>query len=171
MAAAPPGAARNRLKRHLLALLACLACSRAARQTQPAGPITIVLEPQPLWGDPAPFHASLERFQKDNPDIVVRTQTLPNASDVAREMFLTALEGGADDFDVFAIDVVWAPEFARAGWLADLSGAFPAARLQEEFLPHAVEAVTLEGRVYAVPWYLDVGLLYYRSDLVPRAPR
>ena len=126
---------------------------------QPAGPVTIVLEHQPLWGDPAAFHASLERFRRDNPDVIVRTQTLPNASDVAREMFLTALEGGADDFDVFAIDVVWAPEFARAGWLADLTSAFPPARLREEYLASTIEAVTLDGRVYAVSWFLDVGLL------------
>src|SRR5581483_5772578 len=82
-----------------------------------------------------------------------------------------ALEGGASDFDVFPIDVVWAPEFAKAGWLADLSGAFPVERLREEFLPGPVEAVTAEGRTYAVPWFVDVGLLYYRTDLVPRAPR
>ena len=151
-------------------LLVCVACSRAPPQP-PAGPVGIVFKHQPLWGDPGPFHAFLDRFRRENPGILLRTETLPNASDVAREMFLTALEGGADDFDVFAIDVVWAPEFARAGWLADLSEAFPKARLREEMLPRAVEAVTLEGRVYAVPWYLDVGLLYYRTDLVPRAPR
>src|SRR3954454_7997057 len=55
-------------------------------------------------------------------------------------MFLTALEGGADEFDVFPIDVVWAPEFARAGWLADLSAAFPPAQLLRRFLPRAVPA-------------------------------
>jgi multiple sugar transport system substrate-binding protein len=148
----------------------CASCSRQGAQP-PAGQVAVVLKHQPLWGDPAPFHAFLDRFRRENPDVLLRTETLPNASDVAREMFLTALEGGADDFDVFAIDVVWAPEFARAGWLADLSSAFPAARLGEEFLPHAVEAVMLEGRVYAVPWFLDVGLLYYRADLVPRAPK
>ena len=146
------------------------ACARSA-PPEAAGVVTVVLKHQPLWGDPGPFHAFLDRFQQANPDVRVRTETLPNASDIAREMFLTALEGGAADFDVFAIDVVWAPEFARAGWLADLSEAFPAARLREEFLAHAVDAVTLEGRVYAVPWYLDVGLLYYRTDLVPRAPK
>src|SRR5207249_2451512 len=105
-------------------LLLCGSCSRSPRETQPSGPVTVVLKHQPLWGDPAPFHAFLDRFRRDNPDVLVRTETLPNASDVAREMFLTALEGGADDFDVFSIDVVWASEFARAGWLADVSGAF-----------------------------------------------
>ena len=152
-------------------LLLLAACSGRAPRTAPPGPVTIVLRHQPLWGDPAPFHAFLDRFRRENPDVVVRTETLPNASDVAREMFLTALEGGADDFDVFSIDVVWAPEFARAGWLADLSAAFPQAKLREEYLASTVEAVTLDGRIHAVPWFLDVGLLYYRTDLVPRAPR
>src|SRR6266550_3450349 len=152
-------------------LLVCISCGRRAAPPPPQGPVTVVFRHQPLWGDPAPFHSFLDRFRRENPDVLLRTETLPNASDVAREMFLTALEGGADDFDVFAIDVVWAPEFARAGWLADLSEAFPVARLRQEFLPRAVEAVTLNGRVYAVPWFLDVGLLYYRTDLVPRAPK
>jgi multiple sugar transport system substrate-binding protein len=154
-----------------ISLLLAASCSRSARESPPAGAVPLVLKHQPLWGDPAPFHAFLDRFRRENPDVLLRTETLPNTSDVAREMFVTALEGGAGDFDVFAIDVVWAPEFARAGWLADLSDAFPPQRLREEFLPGPVEAVTLEGRVYAVPWFLDVGLLYWRTDLVPRAPR
>ena len=152
-------------------LLLAAACSRSARETPDSGRLRLVLKHQPLWGDPAPFHAFLDRFRRENPDVLLRTETLPNTSDVAREMFVTALEGGADDFDVFAIDVVWAPEFARAGWLADLSEAFPPERLRQEFLPGPVEAVILGGRVYAVPWFLDVGLLFYRTDLVPRAPR
>jgi multiple sugar transport system substrate-binding protein len=154
-----------------LSLAVCVACSQRAAERQRPGVVSIVLKHQPLWAEAAPFHAFLDRFRRENPDVELRTETLPNASDAAREMFLTALEGGADDFDVFAIDVVWAPEFARAGWLADLSAAFPPARLREEFLPRAVDAVTLNGRVYAVPWFLDVGLLYYRTELVPRAPR
>lgn len=130
-----------------------------------------MLKHQPLWGDPAPFHALLDEFRRENPDLSLRSETLPNGSDIAREMFVTALEGGSSDFDVFPIDVVWAPEFARAGWLADLSGAFPPERLREQFLPGPVAAVTAGGRTYAVPWFVDVGLLYYRTDLVSRAPR
>ena len=149
-------------------LLLCLSCSRAR---EAGGAVTIVLQHQPLWGDPAPFHAFLDRFRAQNPGIVLRTQTLPNASDIAREMLVTALEGGSGDFDVFPIDVIWAPEFARAGWLADLSDAFPLQRLREEFLAGPVEAVAPEGRTWAVPWFLDVGLLYWRTDLMPRAPR
>ena len=155
------------MARTLCALLLCLSCSRT--REAPGGPVTIVLEHQPLWGDPAPFHSFLDRFRAQNTDVVLRTQTLPNESDIAREMLVTALEGGTEDFDVFPIDVIWAPEFARAGWLADLSDAFP--RQRDLFLAGPVEAAAFEGRIYAVPWFLDVGLLYYRTDLVPRAPR
>jgi len=153
------------MRRCIAVYALALACSRQAN------PGALVLKHQPLWGDPAPFHALLDEFRRENPGIALRTETLPNGSDIAREMFVTALEGGASDFDVFPIDVVWAPEFAKAGWLADLSGAFPVERLREEFLPGPVESVTAEGRTYAVPWFVDVGLLYYRTDLVPRAPR
>jgi trehalose/maltose transport system substrate-binding protein len=152
--------------RWLILCAVTLGCSR------PAAPgAEIVLKHQPLWGDPAPFHALLDEFRRANPGVALRTETLPNGSDIAREMLVTALEGGASDFDVFPIDVVWAPEFARAGWLADLSSDFPPARLRDEYLPGPVAAVTSEGRTHAVPWFVDVGLLYYRTDLVPRAPR
>ncbi|HET9752952.1 MAG TPA: ABC transporter substrate-binding protein [Myxococcales bacterium] len=150
-------------------LLLCPACSRA--QSPEGGPVKLVFRHQPLWADPAAFRSFLGSFERENPGVEVRPETLPNGSDIAREMFVAALEGGADDFDVFAIDVIWAPEFARAGWLADLSGAFPPQQLSREFLPAAAQAATLEGRTFAVPWFIDVGLLYYRTDLVPRAPR
>ena len=145
------------------------ACSRPARA--PNQPGRLVLVHQPLWGNPAPFEALLEQFRRDNPEVELRTQLLPNDSDVSHQFFLTSLEGGSADFDVLVADVVWVPEFARAGWIADLSSEFPPTALAAEFLPAAADAVTLEGKTWAVPWYLDVGLLYYRTDLVPRAPR
>src|SRR5678815_2701016 len=48
---------------------------------------------------------------------------------------------------------------------------FPPEVLRRDFLPGAAEAVIVEGKTFAVPWYVDVGVLYYRTDLVPEAPR
>jgi multiple sugar transport system substrate-binding protein len=138
-----------------------------------AGPgrVRLVLKYVPLWGPPAPFRALLASFEKENPDVDLVADPLPAGSDLAHQLLLTALAGGASDLDVFVVDVIWVPEFAHAGWLADLSAAFPPARLREEMLPGPVEAVVLGGRTFAVPWYVDVGILYYRTDLVPRPPR
>ena len=154
----------------LRAAAACLAllcaCARRAAEAD-----RLVLEHQPLFGDPAPFRALLDDFRRQNPGLRLDAEALPGGSDLARQFFLTSLDAGATEPDVLALDVVWVPEFARAGWIADLSAAFPPGGIRRDFLPAAADAVVLSGKTWAVPWYLDVGLLYYRKDLVPRAPR
>lgn len=153
------------------AWVALAACSPTRDVSVDPGRTRIVFVHQPLWGEAAHFEALLDRFRRANPDVELVTQTIPSASDLAHQYFLTALEGRSEQFDVFVADVVWVAEFARAGWLADLSDAFPPEVQRADFLPGPVEATVLEGRTRAVPWYADVGLLYFRTDLVPGAPR
>jgi trehalose/maltose transport system substrate-binding protein len=150
----------------LLVIAACHGRPRGAPER-----VRLVLAYVPLWGPPEPFRALLASFEKENPGVDLVAHPLPAGSDLAHQLLLTALEGKAADLDVFVVDVIWVPEFARAGWLADLSARFPPDRLREEMLPGPVEAVVLDGKTFAVPWYVDVGLLYYRTDLVPRPPR
>jgi multiple sugar transport system substrate-binding protein len=116
-------------------------------------------------GDPRPLREILDRFEAVNPGIRVRDETLPSSSDEQHQFYVINLEGKGADFDVLSLDVVWVPEFARAGWLRDLSlNLGPGDR--EEFFPGPMAAVTWQGKVYAIPWYIDAGLLYYRSDLL-----
>ena len=163
-----------------LALLICLsaACrsgsSASGQQAEPAKPpgkVRVVFKYQPLGTEPEAFRELLAGFERANPDIELATEVLPNASDVVHQYFLTALEGKSREFDVFIADVVWVPEFSRAGWISDISDEFPTAAVKRDFLPGSAEAVIVEGKTYAIPWYVDAGLLYYRTDLVPRAPK
>ncbi len=149
-------------------VLLLAACSRSSVE---GGGDRLVFVYQPLGADPRPLQELIDGYAAAHPEVKLELQLIPNSSDVAHQYFLTALEGGSTAFDVFVIDTVWVSEFAKAGWIADLTSAFPPQRLEAEFLEGAARAVTVEGRVYAVPWYIDVGLLYYRTDLVPRAPR
>lgn len=149
-------------------LLGAVGCA-AGRRSDMLPMDRLVIRMQPFGGDPAPLNALFAEFERRHGIPVVR-QTLPNASDVAHQYFLTALEGGAGDFDLFVADVIWIQEFARAGWIADLSDWFPAERLARDFFPAVADAVTHRGKVYAVPYYVDVGLLYFRKDLIPEAP-
>jgi multiple sugar transport system substrate-binding protein len=66
---------------------------------------------------------------------------------------------------VMMLDVIWVPEFARAGWLLDLTPALSPDELDPHF-PAAAEAARWDGRVWALPWNFNVGVLYYRADLL-----
>lgn len=154
--------------------MASSGCARAKPHEDEAtsgSKLRLVFKHQPMWGDPAVLRETLATFERAHPEIELATEVLPNASEVLHQYFLTALGAKSRDFDVFVADVVWIPEFAHAGWIADVSDAFPPASLKRELVEGAAEAVIVDGRTYAVPWYVDVGILYYRTDLVASPPR
>jgi trehalose/maltose transport system substrate-binding protein len=94
----------------------------------------------------------------------VRIITTPNSSTDRLALYLQMLASGADDIDVLQIDVVWAG--VLASHLADLRpyvGNAPAAHF-----PALIENDTIDGRLVAMPWWTDVGVLYYRKDLLER---
>jgi multiple sugar transport system substrate-binding protein len=92
-------------------------------------------------------------------------ETLPASSDETHQLYVINLAGQASDFDVIAMVVIWIPEFARAGWLRDISPVLTSEE-RNQFFEGPIEAVTYRDRLFAVPWYIDAGLLYYRKDLL-----
>jgi multiple sugar transport system substrate-binding protein len=59
--------------------------------------------------------------------------------------------------------VIWPAQFAVNGWILDLSDRF---KDSDAFLQGPIEAGTYDGKFWAVPWYTDVRLLYFRQDLL-----
>ncbi|RMD68778.1 MAG: extracellular solute-binding protein, partial [Gammaproteobacteria bacterium] len=127
--------------------------------------ITLVFKHGKVVGDPAPLQALLREFEERHPKIRVRDEMLPSSTDEQHQFYVLNLEGRSADFDVFALDVIWVPEFAHAGWLRDISHLLPP-KEREAFFPGPIRAVVYQGKVYAIPWYIDAGLLYYRKDLL-----
>jgi multiple sugar transport system substrate-binding protein len=80
----------------------------------------------------------------------------------------TQFQAGGEGLDVILGDVIWTAELAASGWISDLSDRFPESR-QQVILPGSVEAIIYNGKPYAMPWYTDTGLLYYRKDLLKKS--
>ena len=127
----------------------------------------VVFKHGKIAGDPRPFRQLLDNFEKENPGIEVRDEMLPASTDEQHQFYVINLEGKSADFDVLSMDVIWVPEFARAGWLRDISHLLPE-KERAEFFPGPVQAVTYKGNIFAMPWYIDAGLLYYRNDLLKK---
>jgi ABC-type glycerol-3-phosphate transport system substrate-binding protein len=110
----------------------------------------------------------LERFQRAHPSIRVAVRATPDAADQRHQLYVQWLNARATEPDILQLDVVWTPEFAAAGWIASLDRFQPPL---DDFFPAAVSASRWRGSIYALPWFIDAGMLYWRTDLVPRAPR
>ena len=149
----------------LLLGLLLLGCS--APPADAPAPITLVFKHAKILGPADPLPRLLREFEAKHPGVRVESEALPWSPDEQHQFYVVNLEGGGPAFDVMMLDVIWVPEFARAGWLLDLTDSLPAAERTEHF-PAAVEAATDGGRVWALPWIMNVGLLYYRADLLAR---
>ncbi|HBN80677.1 MAG TPA: ABC transporter substrate-binding protein [Ruminococcaceae bacterium] len=112
---------------------------------------------------------SIESFQKENPGVTVDYQQLPGNSDDVKKSIMTSLAAGDSEPDVFSMDIIWVPQFASAGWLLDVTQDLEA--VKDQYLEGPLSACYLNGKAYAFPNYTDVGLLYYRSDLVSTPPK
>jgi multiple sugar transport system substrate-binding protein len=133
------------------------------------GPVTIVFKHARMFGDD-PVPRLIAAFEARHPGVRVKREALGASSDEQHQFFVINLEGargGGAGFDVMMLDVIWVPEFARAGWLLDLTDALAPGELDAHF-PAAAETARWNGRVWALPWNFNVGLLYYRADLLAR---
>ncbi|HYA08636.1 MAG TPA: extracellular solute-binding protein, partial [Gaiellaceae bacterium] len=144
----------------LLALGGCVA-------RQESGPVTLVFKYARILGNADPLPGLLREFEAAHPGVRVRAEALPWTSDDQHQFYVINLEGRSPGFDLMMLDCIWVPEFARAGWLLDLTSRLGPDELAPYF-PSAVASATYDGRVWALPWNFNVGLLYYRTDLLTR---
>ena len=104
------------------------------------------------------------RVHKDD-GFRARLVELPGAADAQRSQLLGALQSGSADYDVVNLDVTWVPEFAAAR----LVRALPDGVIEKDVVPSVAGTARWAGKVYAVPFNSDVGLLYYRRDYLRAA--
>ncbi len=114
---------------------------------------------------PKVWDAAIKAFEAEHPHISVTLETTPNNSSELHALLTQRLANEDPSVDVFMMDVVWPSEFALAGYAQPLTESFNFAT-RDEFFASGIEAYTVEGEIYAVPFFLDAGLLYYREDLL-----
>jgi multiple sugar transport system substrate-binding protein len=111
----------------------------------------------------------VNEFQSLHPSIRVQLVEGPPATNTREDMYAASFLSGKAGYDVVYADVIWIPKFAAAGWLLDLTNRL-AGTDAEDFLPEDLRAGFYRNRLYRIPAFTDVGVLYYRKDLASRPP-
>jgi multiple sugar transport system substrate-binding protein len=147
----------------LLSLLCALGCG----SEPPGGPTTVTVSGSVLGAEGQILRRQLERFDRENPDIRVEMRPTPDAADLRHQLYVQWLNARATDPDILQVDAIWTPEFAAAGWILPLDRFAPDTAA---FFPVTIEANRWQGDLFALPWFVDVGMLYWRTDLFRKAP-
>jgi multiple sugar transport system substrate-binding protein len=150
----------------LLWALSAAGCAPGGGAADPAATV-LVFKHGKLSGDGTVLSGLLREFEQSRPGVLVREELLPASSDRQHQYYAMNLDGGKVPFDLLAVDTIWVQEFAKAGWIAPLDDLLSSAE-QDAFFPGPIAAATFDHRLYAVPWYVDAGVLYYRRDLLDR---
>ena len=140
--------------------LALVACADTRRD-----PLTF--SASGLGAEAEVVRTQLARFAALHPGTDVELRVTPDAADQRHQLYVQWLNAHATDPDVLQLDIVWTAEFAGAGWIRPLAAS---AVEIDDFFPAAILANQWGGDLYALPWFVDVGLLYWRRDLMAAAP-
>jgi len=108
----------------------------------------------------------VEIWNEKNPDRMINLTYIPHAEMVAK---LAQAIASGDVPDLMGMDLIYAPQFEKAGQLVDLTdmiGDWPELKTAS---PGHMMVATYDDRIYGVPLYADVSALFYNKDLFEQA--
>jgi multiple sugar transport system substrate-binding protein len=91
----------------------------------------------------------------------------PSSSTEVHQQLVQQLARKNGSPDVFTQDIIWVAEFADAGWALPLDHYFGADEMKAYF-PGIVQGCTWKGQLTGMPWFIDCGKLYYRTDILEK---
>ncbi|MEQ3624780.1 MAG: ABC transporter substrate-binding protein [Celeribacter sp.] len=110
---------------------------------------------------------NLARYEDMNPDVSIEWNKVSDVPGETRKLYVTSLTAKSPTPDIFAVDVIWAGEFAQRGWLEPLNGLLDEETI-DAFNPSLLAASTVDDKVHALPLYADGIHFFYRSDLLEK---
>jgi len=107
----------------------------------------------------------INQFEKNNGTDVKRHVMPPN-SDVQLEMVKKALMLKTH-IDVARVEYTWIHDLASAGLLEPLDDYIKNSSIKKgDFINAAMDGCSYKGELYAIPLFIDVGLLYYNKGML-----
>jgi len=117
-------------------------------------------------GDMIRMQGLMADFNAKHPDITVEWVTLEE--NVLRQKVTTDIATKGGQFDVLTIGTYEVPIWGKAGWLVSLND-LPPEWDAADILPAIAGGLTVDGNLYAAPFYGESSMVMYRRDLMEKA--
>ncbi|CAD0224502.1 conserved hypothetical protein [Planktothrix agardhii] len=129
-------------------------------------PVTLKVLVQAL--ESTQWQPIINSFHQTHPKIRLEVVKAPNNSNLVEDLYTSAYLLGDSPYDLVYMDVVWVQKFAAAGWLEDLTKKVDPQKLTD-YIQGDVQGGKYQNKLYRMPFRTDVGMLYYRTDLLEKA--
>ena len=106
-------------------------------------------------------------FERDHPEIKLNWIVLEE--NILREKTTTDVAAHGGQYDVVTIGPLEAPIWGRRGWLVPLNDKLSPAYDVGDLLKPIRDGASFAGKLYALPFYAESSLTYYRKDLFEKA--
>jgi len=105
-------------------------------------------------------------FEEQHPDIKLKWVVLEE--NVLRQRLTTDIATQGGQFDVLTIGMYEAALWGEKGWLEPMKD-LPADYALDDVFPSVREGLSANGQLYALPFYAEASITYYRTDLFEQA--
>ncbi len=117
-------------------------------------------------GDMIRMQKLTDDFTSKNPDIQLEWVTLEE--NVLRQRVTTDIATKGGQYDIMTIGTYEVPIWAKQGWLLPLDDLGPEYDV-DDLLPAIRSGLTIDGKLYAAPFYGESSMVMYRKDLFEKA--
>ena len=114
---------------------------------------------------PETYQPVIAEFERENPGITVRDQTVP--FDQLNAQIQARVGTGDTSIDVYGVDEPRIPALATRGLLKDLSSVRD--QVAAATTPEALAITSYKGKLYALPEWTSTQLLFYNKDMLQKA--
>jgi multiple sugar transport system substrate-binding protein len=157
----------NRITSFVLAFLFIAGAAGCAPKQAASGPATIhVLTMEQAGLKAAEIDQIARDFEAKNPDIKVVMEYV--GYDFVHDKITTGMAAKPPAYDAAMIDVIWPDEFIKAGYLLDVTDRVTP-EMKDGIFPASWNGVTRNGKVYGMPWLMDVKYFMYNKDMLQKA--
>ncbi|BCL69779.1 sugar ABC transporter substrate-binding protein [Vibrio nigripulchritudo] len=104
-------------------------------------------------------------YEEANPGVKLNWVTLEEG--VLRQRVTTDIATKGGQFDIMTIGMYEAPIWGKKGWLKEIKD--DASYNADDILPAIRSGLSVDGKMYAVPFYGESSMVMYRKDLVDKA--
>jgi sorbitol/mannitol transport system substrate-binding protein len=118
-------------------------------------------------GDMVRMQGLTGAFNEQHPDITLEWVTLEE--NVLRQNLTTDISTGGGAYDVMTIGTYEVPIWANNGWLVSLNEGMADDFDAADLLPAMSGGLSVDGELYASPFYGESSMVMYRTDLMEAA--